>query len=877
MTTRRRALQNLDQEIHDHIQRETQENIDHGMSAEEARLAAVRRFGNVTLIKEDARAIWIPAWFEQLVQDLRYGFRMLRRNPGFTAVAVLSLALGIGAATGVYSVINAIVLHPYSYRGADRMAVLMLSDKSGPRGQLLVTARQLAELQKLDVLDGAVATDSYPMTITGGDLPETVTAMYLSSNAFEYYGIRLHLGRGFAHEEGSIGEEPRHVVVLGYKFWRSHYAGRPEALGQNLYLNHEVYTIIGVAGLDLFPSDATDRVFLPLRLTLDPKSAWAVQVRLKPGVTARAAEARLQPLLEQFAKETPARFPRDFRVVVNGLSDLNVGPVKPTLVLLLVATIVLLAIASANVSTLLVARGIARQHEFGVRHALGARPGRLFTQLLTESLVLSLIGASVGVLLAYVGLPVVLRWLPKNALPLVPGTIDVNAPVLLFGVGLAVVAGVIFGFLPALSLSQTHVGPILQANAARTTGSAQAQRTHHVLLASQVALTVVMLAGTGAAIRGLLALYRTTLGYDPTHILLFDARLQEDSHTVWEERAAFYEHLRTQIGSITEVEAVAVSVFTGVPPFTGMRRSVEIADRSPELGQITLVQIVSPEYFPALRIPLRSGRIWSTLETARAAPVTVINEVMARRFWPGEDPVGKRLRLPDFNSNNKYLLAAPGSAGADWLEVAGVVGDSLNRGLHEPISPSVYVPYTRLMGDIASFAVRTHGDPLRAERAIREQVKSIEPDLAILQVRTAEQDLNDYGWGRERFVAGLLLGFGIFALMLAGMGLYGAVSYTVSRRFKEFGIRMALGASRTSIIYAALRPAMLVIGAGLVAGLALSVVSNKIIARWSVGNLSDLVVLGTITVVLLAVTGAAALIPANRIASIHPVRALRID
>jgi predicted permease len=804
-----------------------------------------------------------------LAVDLRYALRILRRGPGSTATAVVSLAVGIAAATGLFSIVNAALLNPFPFADINRIVRLDMIDRGKPRG-LGVTARQLVALQHSDVLDGAFVSNTWEMTLTGQDLPEAVRTQYFSANALNVLGVPPLLGRVFNEADGPAGEQPQRVVVLTYRFWQRHFGGRPEAVGQTLYLNREPYTVIGVLSRQYFYTGP--EILVPIHLTFDPKFAWNVQARLRRGVNPRMAEQRLQPLFDQFAKEIPQRLPKGVRPLVRSLVETQrAAGFVPTLLLIFAASMLLLLLACANVSILLLARGTSRAHEFAVRAAIGASRGRLMRQLLVESLLLASNGAALGVAAGYWGLPAMLRLLPPGSVPF--GnlmTVPVNVPVLLFSAGLAMASALICGLSPALLFSR----PRLTATA-RTTG-VESRRAHHLLLAAQIALTVLLLAGTGATVRGLIGLYRTSLGYDPHNVIIASINLPENSYTEWADRATFYARLRNRMADVPQVESIALATYSGIPPRSGARSVVEVPGRDMTGDEAPILQRISAHYFATMKIPLIRGRVWSDSERAGVPHVAVVNQTMARKLWPDESAIGRRVRIPEYIQSPTYFrLAAPDSDG--WFEIIGVVGDTPNVGLHEPPAPSIYVPYTLMLSDSLNVILRTSHDPLSMTRSIRGAVRTVDPNQPVNVVRTAEDELATAGWARERFVALLLLGFAVVALMLAVVGLYSVVSYSVSCRFKEFSIRMALGAGRGRIVNAAVQPAVLAIVAGLLAGLMLSVGLNKVVAQWSIGNLSDPVVLVAVSLLLFVVTMMSAAIPANRAASIQPADALRTD
>ena len=810
-----------------------------------------------------------------LALDLRSSLRIFRRSPGSTATAVVSLAVGIAAATGLFSIVNAALLNPFPFADVNRIVRLDITDKGKPRG-LSVTARELVALQHSDAFDGAFVSNAWEMTLTGEDLPEAVRTQYFSANALNVLGVPPLLGRVFNEADGPPGEQPQRVVILTYRFWQRHFGGRAEAVGQTLYLNHEPYTVIGVLPRQYFYTGP--EILVPIHLTLDPHFAWSVQARLKRGVNPRMAEQRLQPLFGQFAKEDPQRFPKEVRPLVRSLVETqSAAGFLPTLLLIFAASMLLLLLACANVSILLLARGTSRTREFAVRAAIGASRGRLVRQLLVESLLLAFNGAALGIAAGYWGVPAMLRLLPPNAVPV--GNlmaVPINVPVLLFSGGLAMASALMFGLSPALSFSRPRL-----TTTVRTTAGVESRRAHHLLLAAQIALTVLLLAGTAAAVRALIGLYRTSLGYDPRNVIIATINLPDGSapttsHTEWADRAAFYERLRNRMADVPQVESVALATYSGIPPRSGERSVIEVPGRDMPGDEAPIVQRISAHYFVPMKIPLIRGRVWSDSESAGTPHVAVVNQTMARELWPDESALGRRVRMPEYLKSPTYFrLAAPGSDG--WFEIVGVVGDTPNVGLHEPPAPSIYVPYTLMLSDSLNVILRTTHDSLSMTRSIREAVRTVDPNQPVNVIRTAEEELASAGWARERFVTSLLLGFAAFALMLAVVGLYSVVSYSVSCRSKEFGIRLALGAGRGRIVNAAVQPAVSAIVAGLFAGLILSVGLNKVVARWSIGNLNDPVVLVAVSLVLCVVTIVSAAIPANRAASIRPADALRLD
>ncbi len=509
---------------------------------------------------------------QTLIQDLRYSFRQLRQSPGFTATAVISLMLGIGATTAVFSIVWAVLMNPYPYAAPDRMVHMRLKNKAGEDRGFGLTGAQWQVIRKSPVVEDAVAIDGWSLTVTGHDVPEDVEAAYFTSNGFNYFGVPAALGRGLVPSDAIDGQDPQPVAVLSYKFWQRHFNGDASVIGKTIQLVRKNYTIVGVAA-PRFTWDDAD-VYLPLKVTQDPVPAYSVGLRLKPGVTHAMADAALAPLIEQFAKETPKHFPRDrARFYVVGLNDDFIKQLGGTLALLFCAVALLLAIGCGNVSILLLARGTARQHEFALRAAIGANRGRI-VQLLTASLLLSLTGAGLGVMLAYKGLALIVALLPPYSFPH-EAAIQINLPVLAFSVGIALVTGVLFGLSPALQLSRPEVSQVMQSSTRRIVGGVRGRATNNALIAGQIALTLVMLAGAGAAMEGFLKLLHTPLGYDPHNVMSVGIPVHDGTYKTWAERSAYFDLLLHKAGSVSGVDMVAISS-NATPPSNGFGTNVEI-------------------------------------------------------------------------------------------------------------------------------------------------------------------------------------------------------------------------------------------------------------------------------------------------------------
>ena len=514
-----------------------------------------------------------------LLQDLRYCTRQLTKAPGSSLTAIVSLTLGIGATTAVFSVIYAILMNPYPYAAPDRMVHMRLLDPAGHESGFGLTGGQYQLIKNSPVVENAFAEDDWNLTLTSGDLPEDVNAAYLTSNAFQFLGVAAALGRGLLPSDAIDGQDPQSVVVLSNKLWQRHFSSDPNVIGKALQLVRKTYTIVGVAAPRFTWGDGD--VYLPLKITQDRTRAFYVGLRLKPGVSHEAADGALQPLIEQFRRESPTHFPaRRFKLHVVGLNEDFVKRLGGTLYLLFAAVAFLLLIGCSNVSILQLARGTSRQHEFALRAAIGANRRRLVRQMLVEALLLSLTGAGLGMLLAYRLTSIIAELLPKYSFPH-EAAIQLNVPVLIFSVALAIVTGILFGLWPSLDLSRPDLVQIMQASTRRVAGGSRGRTINTVLIAGQIALTLVMLAGAGAAMRGFLRLLQTPLGYDPHNVMSVGIPVHDGAYPTWAARSAYFEQLLSRVATVPGVATAAIST-NATPPSNGWNTVIEIMGKPGE-------------------------------------------------------------------------------------------------------------------------------------------------------------------------------------------------------------------------------------------------------------------------------------------------------
>ena len=811
---------------------------------------------------------------QSLLQDIRYALRLLIKNPGFAAVTIVSLALGIGATTAVFSVIRAVLLDPYPYKDADRMVHVELRGKDSRSPLLAVNDSTLPDIKQLNAIDEVFTQDQRSQALTGDQFPISVASGLYSPNLFSFMGVQMLLGRGFTTMDAPNGN-PTPVAVLSYLFWKKQYGANPDVLGKTIELDHVTYTVIGVAPPRFTWGDSD--VYLIAGPNPDPHYYYMVFLKLKPGVTHAALAAELQPVVNHLAQQDTNNFPQHTKVAIVTLNEEVLGRFQGALIFLFSAVLLLLLIGCANVSILLLARGTARQHEFAVRSSIGAARSRLIRQLLTESVLLSLIGAGLGVLLAYRGVDIIAAYLPTFSFPHEASAgIHVNATVLIFSTALALLTGILFGISPAWQLSRPQTGPqlgqIMQAGSSRLTGKAQGQSTHRILIAGQVALTMLLLATAGTAIRGFLKLYHTPLGFDPDHVFTENITLPKNSAKTWQERANLQESLRRSASETPGVTGVSIST-TWFPPLGSFRGKVELSSQPNLTDAEAGLMLVSPEIFTTLHIPLLSGRIFTEQETARAAHMALVNRAFVRQFLGGVDPIGQSVRSPAMKINPPGFVSAEDPGG--WMQIIGVVDDALNDGLTRPVRPAIFVPYTLVMAPQMSLIGRAQSDPDVAIRTIGMRLHKLNPDLFTSEQHPLTWALDNFAWGNERFLASLFTVFALLALTLAAAGLYSVVSYAAARRTQELGLRMALGATRANVVRLVLGSSLTMVAVGAAAGLAISIVMAHWMGNLVGGSSRNPVTLIVVGCVLMLVAAIACAVPAWRATTINPMRALR--
>ena len=879
-----RTHSDVEEEFRSTLDAYQEDLIRQGLSEEEARRKARIDLGQPAAQNETYRDAIGLRLFDELGGDIRYGLRALRRNPGFAAVAVLSLALGIGATTAMFSLIYAVLLHPFPYAGADRIMNPVVIDQQHPDewSWFPLSKAQLDDLRLAAPVDSPLGFNKLYMEITGGALPEDISGIYLTENAGTFFGVRPLLGRNIEPSDAENGGHS--VVVLNYRFWQRHFGGDPHVIGRTLEIDHAPYIIIGVMPRSFAFNDSigVGDVYLPGSLMPGfnlPYLAYIPWIKLRPHVTLAAANAALEPIVRQFAQLHPDRFPDHWHLALQPIIVPYQQGTGRTLTLLLAGVVLLLIIGCANCSILLMARGRTRQHELAIRSAIGASRWRIVRQLLVEAVVISCTGAVLGVAASY--------WLAKLPLLLSPDSfpaesvIRINGPILAFSVALALLCGILFGLVPALRLSSHDSARRLPG---RQIGVVAAPAKHRwsVLIAAQVALTLLLMATAGTAIRSFLQLMQMPLGYDPANVMKLGIMLHILDPGEWsriqsrEARTAYIEQIREKIASVPGVSIVAVGT-DATPPYSGAGRSFNIdGTRDREQPQARVI-LVDQRYFAALRIPLLQGRLWNTDENTRGDFIAVVNRAFATRYLSSSNALGRQLRIPGLTPQGHFAVASAQSTA--WRQIIGVVGDARNDGIDHPVVPAIYLPYTAVMPTYVQLFVRSQGDPLTYLHSIRAAIASdqeISNGTFNGSFTLNEAIERDAQYSRQRLFSILFGVFSAMALALALVGIFSVVAYSVAQRTTEFGVRLALGAPRGHVLWVAARIALVSAGAGIVIGLAFDSFLGAVLAHWmqsvfAAGSLLAAAALLALSALL------ACLLPARHAIAVPPAEALRSE
>jgi predicted permease len=818
-----------------------------------------------------------------LWQDLRFGVRMLRKSPGFTAVAVLTLALGIGASTAVFSLVNAILLKPLPYPRSEQLVIpwrqvppqLNLGYDEIPWG-LMDFRRMLADSKMFQDL-GAFKSDSF--LLTGAGDPAKLDGLRASAEFFPALGVQPVLGRAFTPEEDQPGHE--HEVLLSYGLWREHFGADPGILGRSLELNGAAYTVIGVMppgfafprkeempGSFEFPREAA--LWAPLalpatKLHQDDPDELAVIGRLRPGATIEQAQAEMNV----FARRMETEIPRGkgwFNSRVTPLTRQVAGDTRRPLLLVLAAIGVVLLIACANVANLLLSRSLGRRKEFMLRAALGAGHGRLVRQLLTESVLLALVAGMAGLLLAEAGIYFVQAFGPSNIPRLREVSLDFR--VFAFAIAGTLASGILFGLAPAFGAGRENLVETLKEGGQRAGGSLAGARIRSALLISEVALAFVLVVAAGLLVQTFFHLLSVDPGFNPTRVLTFELSLPGTKYTDTDHIVALYRNALERLRAVPGVESaglVRTVPMGGAADSTGIRIPGK-ARGDYTAGPFAEYTIVSPGYFSAVGTPLLRGRDFLDSDTTDSGQVTVISSAMAKKFWPGEDPIGKQV--------------GPGSARYPVATIIGIAADVKHLSVREEPGPEMYVLYNQKIWPsllTMQFAVRTKADPASVNAGTREAIRSVDPDLPIAKVAPLTVIVKD-SLTQSRFSMLLLGAFGALALILASIGIYGVISYSVGQRTREIGVRMALGAQRRNVLGLVLGQGARLAGLGIAIGLVAAIGVTRLMASLLFGVAPrDPLTFFAVPVLLMAIALLACYIPARRAMRVDPMVALRYE
>jgi putative ABC transport system permease protein len=822
----------------------------------------------------------------RLVQDIRYGVRMLVKAPGFTAIAILTLALGIGANSAIFSVVNATILTRPSYSEPDKLFMVWEWNRRLAPNRSAVEPGNISHDRNTispgnflhwraenTVFDDLAAWYDFDTNLTGQGEPERIPAQAVTPNLMSMLGVNARFGRVFLPEEGQAGKD--NVVILGYGLWQRRFASDPAVVGKTILLDRQVLTIVGIMPPTfqfsvMHGSLTGEPPELWEPLTFD-KESWTPHgrymssiARLKKGVSLAQAQSQMDAIAAGLEKQFPA-MDTNWGVNLVSLHEQSVGGIRPALLILLGAVGFVLLIACANVANLQLARATARHKELAVRSALGAGRRRIVRQLLTESVVVAFLGGAAGVLLANWGIAVLLSFAPRS----LPGlqSVHVDLRVLAFTAFLVLLTGMLFGLAPAVAATRRDLNEALKDEGRGAGQSARGGRLRRILVVAETSLAVVLLIGAGLLIRSFEQLQAVSPGFDPRNLLSVKIDLPGAKYSKPAQNVAFFRQLLDRVRTLPGVESASGNAFL---PFTGLGAATDfyVVGRPvpPASGErpVVDVRVIEPDYFRTMRIPLLRGRFFNEREGTEESHVVIINDTMAREQWPDQDPIGQQVVIEMKDKN------VPST-------IVGVVGDVKHAGLDAPSRAMSYWPHPELPYNFMSLAIRTTGDPMRASVAVEQQVRALDSDEPISQVRTMDQWMAD-STSQARFNTVLLATFAGVALMLAVVGIYGVMAYSVTQRTREFGIRIALGARISDVLRLVTREGFSLALVGVALGLLLSLAMTQLLRSllFQVSAL-DPWVFASVAAILSVVALTACLIPARRATRVDPMVALRYE
>jgi predicted permease len=865
----------MDRELRFHLEMETEGNVRRGMSLTEARREALLRFGGVEKFKEECREVRGAPLIDSLFQDIRYGVRILVRNPGFTVVAVLTLGLGIGANTAIFSVIYGVLMRPLPYKDGNQLVIVQ---QQAPLAHLLNIPFSVKEVQDYreqnQTLEGVVEHHSMSFTLLGGQEPQRVQTGVVSANFFDVLGVRPLLGRTFVDADEQHGSDA--VIVLSYQYWKQSHGGDPGIVGRTFQMNNRPHTVIGV--LPPIPQYPVEQdVYMPTshcptrssEQFMSNRNARMMSVfgRLKPGVPVSQAQADLSTLAGNLQKQYPDSYPtnRGYAANVVSLQDELTRRARPTFMILLGTAGLVLLIACANVANLTLARLMRREREMAIRSSLGAGRGRLVRQLLTESTLLSFAGGLLGLALAAGGLQLLVSFAARFTTR--SNEIKIDGLVLLFTLVISVATGLIFGLMPAFSSDKNLTGA-LKEGGGRTSAGLKRQRVRNFLIVAQVGVSFILLIWAGLMVRSLIKLQQVNPGFDPERVLVMRISPNWSKYNTTQETVDLLHRILDKARSEPGVLSAALGstyplnqLGINNGPFN---RGFQIENRPLPEGELLPqadFRSASTDYFETVRQPLVRGRTFNDGDKDKAPPVAVINQSTARHRWGDDDPIGRRISF---------------DRGQTWLTVVGIVGDVRQYGLDKDPADEIYIPLAQ-GGFGGNLLVRTTLDPMSIAKLMREAVYEVDSDTAVDRVQTLEQVRSD-AVASPRLTAILLGMFAGLALLITAAGIAGVMALSVNQRTHELGVRMALGASPGKVLRMVMGQGMAFVMIGLTAGLAGALLLGRLVSALLFGVApTDPITFVGVGVILVGVAAAACFVPARRVTSIDPMLALRSE
>ena len=869
------VINDMDREMRTHLELQIDANIKAGMSPDEAREEARRSFGNINRAVDAAYDVKGGGLFETLAQDIRYGVRVLLKHKAFTAVAVITLALGIGANSAIFSVVNELLLQPLPYRDADRIVMLWEVTPEGRHMNTTSRANFRAWRAQSTSYEHMAAFSDQRLTLTGDGEPEELSGQLAVPEIFKVLGVEPMLGRTLLPEDGEPGSPP--VAVLSYGLWQRRFGGQPSAIGQTITLSGLKFTVVGVMPRNFQfhikqrsgtgrPAEVWIALPMPAGGTANERGRFLSTVaRLKDGVTPEQAAAELRTIEARLSDEAPA-YNKNYSAEVLPLREQFFGNVRRPLWLLLGAVGFVLLIACANVANLLLSLATSREKEIALRSALGARRSRIVRQLLTESLLLALFGSALGLGFAWLGIKALLLISPRDLLNL--QGVGVNFSVLMWTLGVSVLTGIIFGLAPALQISRLNLNDSLKEGGKADSGQAAGnRRMRNVLVVSEIALAVVLLASAGLLVKSFIRLQQVDRGFNPDNVLSLVVRLPNAGYPEDEQLVQFFGQAMERVRHLPGVRSAGMVNFLPLYGGLGSSTGFKIEGRPeppPGQGPSCDVRVVDGAYFPTLGIPILRGRNFSPLEERQAKRVILINEALARKHFPNEDPIGQRLDVAMFE--NPVVT-----------EVIGVVGNVRYDSLIDEAPPAVYFPHPELPYPFMTLVLRTEGDPTAVAPAVQREIRALDPNQPVSDVRTMDQVMSE-AVSRSRFNTLLLGLFAALATLLAAVGIFGVMNYSVALRTREIGLRLAIGAQPRQVLLLVLKQGLLLTVVGLILGLAAAFALTRLLTGLLFGvQAADASTFATISVLLLLVSLFACYLPARRAMRIDPMSALRYE